>query len=65
MAQKDLKRLLRKGPDLDKYIEGKKKKYTTYGLGASLYRVDEAQATGILSAILHQASDGEYYLQPA
>ena len=40
MAQKDLKRLLRKGPDLDKYIEGKKKKYTTYGLGASLYSLN-------------------------
>ena len=40
MAQKDLKRLLKKGPDLDKYLEGKKKNYTTYGLGARLYSMN-------------------------
>ena len=27
MTNKDLVRKLRKGPDLDKYLEGKKKKY--------------------------------------
>ena len=28
---------LRKGPDLDKYLEGRRRKYTTYAQGAKLY----------------------------
>ena len=33
-------RALRKGPDLDKYIKGPKKKYTTYELGAMQYSLN-------------------------
>ena len=33
-------RTLQKGPDLEKYLEGKKRKYTTYGLGASMYSLN-------------------------
>ena len=41
MAKKDTKQLLRKGPDLDKYIEGRKKKrFTTYALGASEFSMN-------------------------
>ena len=40
MTNKDLVRKLRKGPDLDKYLEGKKKRYTTYGLGAGMYSLN-------------------------
>ncbi len=40
MANKDLVRKLRKGPDLDQYLEGKKKRYTTYGLGAGMYSLN-------------------------
>ncbi len=29
-----------KGPDLEKYLEGRKKRYTTYALGASLYSMN-------------------------
>ena len=28
---------LRKGPDLDKYLEGRRRRYTTYAQGAKLY----------------------------
>ena len=28
---------LRKGPDLEKYLEGRRRKYTTYARGAKLY----------------------------
>ena len=28
---------LRKGPDLNKYLEGRRRKYTTYAQGAKLY----------------------------
>ena len=31
---------LRKGPDLDRYLEGRKKRYTTYGLGAGMYSLN-------------------------
>ncbi len=37
MEKKDLVRELRKGPDLDQYLKGRKKRYTTYGLGAGMY----------------------------
>ena len=40
MTNKDLVRKLRKGPDLDKYLKGKKKRYTTYGLGAGMYSLN-------------------------
>ena len=40
MPKQDITKVLRKGPDLDQYLEGKKKKYTTYGLGASLYSLN-------------------------
>lgn len=40
MTNKDLVRKLRKGPDLDQYLEGRKKRYTTYGLGAGLYSLN-------------------------
>ena len=30
-------RQLRKGPDLEKYLEGKKKKYASYAEGARIY----------------------------
>ena len=40
MAKRDLVRELRKGPDLDKYLEGRKKRYTTYGLGAGMYSLN-------------------------
>ena len=33
-------RTLQKGPNLEKYLEGKKRKYTTYGLGASMYSLN-------------------------
>ncbi|MBO4703081.1 MAG: hypothetical protein J5625_10535 [Lachnospiraceae bacterium] len=31
---------LRKGPDLDKYVKGPRKRYTTYELGASQYSLN-------------------------
>ena len=40
MTNKDLVRKLRNGPDLDKYLEVKKKRYTTYGLGAGMYSLN-------------------------
>jgi len=40
MAKKDLVRELRKGPNLDQYLEGRKKRYTTYGLGAGMYSLN-------------------------
>ena len=33
-------RALRSGPDLDKYVEGPKKRYTTYELGAREYSLN-------------------------
>ena len=40
MTNKDLVRKLRKGPDLDQYLKGRKKRYTTYGLGAGMYSLN-------------------------
>ena len=41
MPKKDDKKMLRQGPDLDQYLEGRKRKrYTTYGLGASQYSMN-------------------------
>ncbi len=40
MPKIDQKKLLAKGPNLDMYLNGKKKRYTTYGLGASLYSMN-------------------------
>lgn len=41
MPKIDQKKLLAKGPNLDMYLNGKKKRYTTYGLGASLYALHQ------------------------
>ncbi len=40
MFKVDKKKLLAKGPDLDKFLVGRKKNYTTYGLGANLYSMN-------------------------
>ena len=31
---------LRKGPDLEQFLEGRKRKFTTYAQGASLYSMN-------------------------
>ena len=38
--KKELIRALRKGPDLDKYIEGKKRNFVTYAQGAKIYSMN-------------------------
>ena len=38
--KKELIRTLRKGPDLDKYIEGKKRNFVTYAQGAKIYSMN-------------------------
>ena len=35
--KKELLRKLRKGPDLDKYVDDKKRRYTSYAGGARIY----------------------------
>ena len=40
MFKVDKKKLLAKGPDLDEFLVGRKKHYTTYGLGASMYSMN-------------------------
>ena len=35
--KKELLRKLRKGPDLDKYVDAKKRRYTSYAGGARIY----------------------------
>ncbi len=40
MAQNDLKKKLQKGPDLDRYLEGRKKHYTSYALGSRMYSLN-------------------------
>ena len=40
MFKVDKKKLLAKGPDLDEFLIGRKKHYTTYGLGANLYSMN-------------------------
>ena len=38
--KREIVRQLRKGPDLEQYVEGKKRKFTTYARGASLYSMN-------------------------
>ena len=41
MLKKDIKKILRQGPDLEKYLEGRKRRrYTTYSLGARMYSMN-------------------------
>ena len=41
-AEKKRERIrdLRRGPDLDQYLQGRKRKFTTYALGASMYSMN-------------------------
>ena len=38
--KREIVKQLRKGPDLEQYVEGKKRKFTTYARGASLYSMN-------------------------
>lgn len=38
--KKELLRTLRKGPDLDRYIEGKKRNFVSYAQGARMYSMN-------------------------
>ncbi len=38
--KKEKIRQLRKGPDLEQFLEGRKRKFTTYAQGASLYSMN-------------------------
>ncbi len=38
--KKEKIRKLRKGPDLEQFLEGRKRKFTTYAQGASLYSMN-------------------------
>lgn len=38
--KKEMIRQLRKGPDLEEFLEGRKRKFTTYAQGASLYSMN-------------------------
>ena len=41
-AEKKRERIreLRRGPDLEQYLQGRKRKFTTYALGASMYSMN-------------------------
>ncbi len=38
--KKEMIRQLRKGPDLEPFLEGRKRKFTTYAQGANLYSMN-------------------------
>ncbi|MCR5235820.1 MAG: hypothetical protein K6E34_01290 [Lachnospiraceae bacterium] len=41
MSKKDVNKILRQGPDLEKYLDGRKRRrYTTYDLGARMYSMN-------------------------
>ena len=61
MTNKDLVRKLRKGPDLDKYLEGRKHNYVNYTEGARMYRIPYYGAAGLICVCtIKRVSDASY-----